>query len=140
MKISPVFILSSVLLVACSSASSDEDAVRELFTRAEAAAEARDAGDVLELVADDYADAQGRTRADLRPALAAWFATHAHPELVTSIDELRFPVADYARARVTVRGLELDRFDFGETLVLDVELRREAGEWRITRADRARER
>ncbi len=35
-----------------------------------------------------------------------------------------------------VRGLELDRFNVGEAVTLDVELRRVDGEWRVVRADR----
>ena len=39
--------------------SSDEEHVRALIDGVETAAEARDASDVLEHVADDYADSQG---------------------------------------------------------------------------------
>jgi len=142
MKFSSALILSSLVcaLVACSSASSDEQRVRELITSAEEAAEARDVGDVLDLVADDYADAQGNSRDSLALFLRAFFAAHPKLELVTAIDDLQFPVDGLARARVTVRGLDLDRFDTGESVALDVELRRDGGEWRVVRADRARER
>ena len=51
MKFSSVLILSS--LVACSSATSDEQRVREIIASAEAAAESRDVGDVLDLVGAD---------------------------------------------------------------------------------------
>jgi hypothetical protein len=137
MKFSLVLILSC--LVACSSASSDEEKVRALVASAEKSAEARDVGDVLDLVADDYADAQGNTRDSLKLFLHAWFAAHPKLDLVTGIDNLEFPVDGLARARVTVRGLDLDRFGTGESVELDVELRRESGEWRVVRADRARE-
>jgi len=53
---------------------------------------------------------------------------------------VEFPVDGLARARVSVRGLDLDRFNVGDSVVLDVELRRHDGEWRVVRADRARER
>lgn len=141
MKFSPVLILSGlvVALVACSSATSDEQRVRDLIASAEEAAEARDVGDVLELVGDDYADSQGNTRDSLQLFLRAFFAAHPKLELVTGIDDLRFPVDGLARARVTVRGLDLDRFNSGESVALDVELRRDGDEWRVVRADRARE-
>jgi hypothetical protein len=139
MKFSLALILSCVV-VACSSATSDEQQVRALVTSAEHAAEARDVGDVLDLVADDYADAQGNSRDSLQLFLRAYFAAHPKLELVTSVDALEFPVPDYARARVAVRGVELDRFEFGRSVALDVELRREGGEWRVVRADRAGER
>jgi hypothetical protein len=139
MKISPVLILLCALL-ACSSATSDEDAVRSLIARAEEAAEARDVGDVLAFVGDDYADRQGNTRDSLRLFLHGYFAAHPRLELVTSIDDLQFPADGLARARVSVRGLSLDRFDLGGSVVLDVELRRHDAEWRVVRADRVRER
>jgi hypothetical protein len=138
MKISLALILSS-LLIACSSATSEEQRVRALFASAEEAAESRDVGDVLELVADEYADKQGNTRDSLRGFLRIYFAAHPKLELVTSVDDLQFPVAGLARARVTVRGLDLDRFNAGDSVRLDVELRIVGGEWRIVRADRARE-
>lgn len=139
MKISLVLI-SLCSLIACSSPTSDEQQVRELISNAEEAAEARDVSDVLALVADDYTDRQGNTRDSLQLFLRAFFAAHPKLELVTSIDSVEFPADGLARARVSVRGLELERFDFGESAVLDVELRREDGRWRVVRADRARER
>jgi len=138
MKFSLAVILSS-LLIACSSATSDEQRVRALFASAEEAAESRDVGDVLELVADEYADDQGNTRDSLRVFLRVFFAAHPKLELVTNVDDLQFPVAGLARARVTVRGLDLDRFNAGDSVRLDVELRVVGGEWRIVRADRVRE-
>lgn len=139
MKISPALILLCAL-AACSSATSDEYAVRTLIASAEEAAEARDVGDVLALVGDDYADRQGNTRDSLRLFLHGYFAAHPRLELVTSIDDLQFPADGLARARVAVRGLSLDRFDLGGSVVLDVELRRDDGEWRVVRADRVRDR
>jgi hypothetical protein len=138
MKFSPALILLS--LVACSSATSDEQRVRELVASAEEAAESRDVGDVLDLVGDDYADDQGNTRDSLRGFLRVYFAAHPRLELVTSVDDLQFPADGLARARVTVRGLDLDRFNAGESVALDVELRRAGDEWRLVRADRVRER
>ena len=138
MKFSPALILSCAL-IACSSTTSDEQRVRDLIASAETAAEARDVGDVLDLVGDDYADAQGNTRDSLKLFLRAFFAAHPKLELVTSIDSVEFPVDGLARARVAVRGLDLDRFDAGDSVVLDLELRRQSGEWRVVRADRAHE-
>jgi hypothetical protein len=126
-------------MLACSSPSSDEEQVRALIASGEKAGEARDVGDMLDLVAAGYSDDQGYTRDSLALFLRAFFATHPKLELVTTIDSLEFPVDGLARARVSVRGLELDRFNLGESVTLDVELRREGGEWRVARADRARE-
>jgi hypothetical protein len=140
MKFSRVLILSCAYfaLVACSAATSDEQRVREVIASAETAAEARDVGDVLDLVGDDYADDEGNTRDSLKLFLHAFFAAHPKLELVTGIHNLEFPVDGLARAHVTVRGLDLDRFNAGESVELDVEFRREGDEWRVVRADRAR--
>jgi hypothetical protein len=139
MKFSPRLILSHALLVlvACSSPSGDDARVRALIAATEKAAESRDVGDVLDAVAPDYADAQGNTRDSLRGFLRLFFLAHPKLELVTSIDELVFPVDGLAHARVTVRGLDLDRFNAGDSVMLDVELRRAGEEWRVVRADRA---
>jgi hypothetical protein len=114
MKFSPALILVCSLvcalggaaLVACSSATSDEQRVRKLVANVEAAGEARDVGDVLDFVSDDYADAQGNSRDSLALFLRGYFAAHPKLELVTSIDEIAFPVDGLARARVSVRGLD----------------------------------
>ncbi|HTU67952.1 MAG TPA: hypothetical protein VMF52_18530 [Steroidobacteraceae bacterium] len=142
MKFWTALILSCAMgsLVACSSPSSDDARVRALIDDAEKAAESRDVGDVLDLVDAGYADAQGNSRDSLRGFLRVFFAAHPQLELVTSIDTLEFPVPGLARARVTVRGLDLDRFNVGDSVVLDVELRRDGDDWRVTRADRAAER
>src|SRR4051812_460889 len=138
MKFCAALILSCALC-ACSSSTSDEQKVRELIVAAENAAEARDVSDVLELVSPEYADADGNSRASLATFLRAFFALHPKFELVTSVESLEFPVDGLARARVTVRGLQLDRFSLGESVTLDVELRRADGEWLVVRADRVRE-
>jgi hypothetical protein len=135
MKFSLALILT-MTLVACSSPTSDEEKVRAVFASAEEAAEERDVGDVLELVDAQYADAQGNTRDSLRPFLHGYFALHPKLELIVSVDELEFPVDGLARARVKVRGLELDRFSVGEAVLLNVELRRDGSDWRVVRADR----
>jgi hypothetical protein len=140
MKFSPLLILclSLIALFGCSgSPTSDEEKVRAVFASAEEAAEERDAGDVLELVDARYADAQGNSRDSLRPFLHGFFATHPKLELIVSVEELEFPVDGLARARVKVRGLELDRFSVGEAVLLNVELRHDGSDWRVVRADRA---
>ena len=136
MKFSTLLILC-LSVGACSSPTSDEEKVRAVFASAEEAAEERDVGDVLELVDARYADAQGNSRDSLRPFLHGYFATHPKLELIVSVDELEFPVDGLARARVKVRGLELDRFSVGEAVLLNVELRRDGSDWRVVRADRA---
>jgi hypothetical protein len=134
MKFLTVLITAS-LLAACGTKSSDEEKVRALVASVEAAAEARDTSDVLDLVAPDYADKQGWSRAELQGALTAYFLSHPKIELLVNIESLEFPVDGLARARIGVASVSLDQLG-GDSVTLDVELRRPDGEWRVTRADR----
>lgn len=133
-NVSPIFI-AALLLAACSAKSSDEEQVRALIDRVEAAAEARDASDVLEHVAGDYADSNGFDKAQLQNFLRGYFLAHPRLELVVNIESLEFPVDGLAQVVVRVATVELADPDVQR---LKVELRRADGEWRVARADRAR--
>jgi hypothetical protein len=126
--------VATILLAACAAKSSDEEQVRALIDSVEAAAEARDAGDVLAFVADDYADSNGLDKTQLRDFLRGYFLAHARLELVVSIESLEFPVDGLAQAVVTVATVELGDPDLQR---LKVEFRRKDGRWLATRADRA---
>jgi ketosteroid isomerase-like protein len=130
-------IFSVTLLASCGSRSSDEERVRALLERAEEAVEARDTSDVLELVADDYADSQGLDKMQLQNFLRGYFLTHPKIELIVDIDALEFPADGLAQADVTITSLATGGPDRQK---LRVEFRRAAGEWRVARADRARRR
>ena len=126
--------IAVIFFAACGARSSNEEQVRELLERAEAAAQARDASDVLELVATDYSDSQGLDRAQLQNFLRGYFLAHPRVEVLLSVDELEFPVAGLGRARVDVTALPA-----GDHVSLRVEFREEGGQWRVARADRIRE-
>ncbi|HET9862779.1 MAG TPA: nuclear transport factor 2 family protein [Steroidobacteraceae bacterium] len=126
-----LLVLSS--LVACGARSSDEQQVRDLIAQMETAAEARDASDVLEFVADGYADAQGFDKPQLRTFLRGYFLAHPRVELLVNVSDLQFPADGLAQAQITVTRVALDDPDRAH---LEVEFRREGDEWRITRADR----
>jgi hypothetical protein len=124
---------SILLLVACGARSSDEEQVREVFASAEIAAENRDASDVLEFVADDYEDSNGFDKSRLRDFLRAYFLAHPKIELIVDIETLEFPADGVAHSQLTVTSLSLNDPDRQR---LRVELRRQDGEWRVSRADR----
>jgi hypothetical protein len=126
-------LLAATLLTACSSSSSDEDRVRSVIDSVEAAAEARDASDVLEHVADNYADSRGMDKAELRDSLRGYFLMHPKLELLVTIESLEFPVDGLAQAVVTVAAVEFTDPDLQR---LKVEFRRSGGDWRVVRADR----
>jgi hypothetical protein len=134
MKFHFTLLLATTLLTACGARSSDETQLRELIDAVETAAEARDASDVLEHVARDYSDGQGFDRTQLQNFLRGYFLVHPRVELLVAIDNLEFPVDGLGRARVGLTSLPA-----GDRVALQVEFRREAGEWRVSRADRIRE-
>jgi hypothetical protein len=128
-------LIAAGLLAACAAKSSDEERVRALVASVEAAAEARDTSDVLEFVAADYADKQGLDKAELKNFLRGYFLSHPKIELLVNIESLEFPVDGLARARIGVASVSLDQIG-GDSVTLDVELRRGDGDWRVSRADR----
>ena len=113
---------------------------------AETLAEARDAGELRALVADDYADASGRDAADLRNLLHAWLVAHPSVNLLTRIDSIELEGTE--QARVLVTGGMLGREAKGdsdwdlavEVERLDIRLARNGGEWRVIGARRQDER
>ena len=127
-------VIAATLLAACSAKSSDEEQVRALIDSVEAAAEARDASDVLEHVANDYADSSGLDKTQLQNFLRGYFLAHPKLQLLVNVESLEFPVDGLAQAVVSVRSLELAVPDAQR---LKVEFRRAGGEWRVVRADRA---
>jgi hypothetical protein len=136
MKFSPrCFAVTSIVisLAACGARSSDEEQVRELIASAETAAEERDASDVLALIADDYDDANGFDKAQLRDFLRGYFLVNPHIELLVNVESLEFPADGIAQAKLNITRVSLSD---PQQLHLEVELRRTHGGWRVKRADR----
>jgi hypothetical protein len=128
-------LITASLLVACGTKSNDEENVRALVARVDEAAEARDTSDVLARVAPDYSDQQGLDKSQLQNFLRGYFLSHPKIELLVNIESLEFPADGLARARIGVASVSLDQLG-GDSVMLDVELRRRDGEWLVTRADR----
>jgi hypothetical protein len=135
MKVSPLVALAfTVVLAACASEGSPEEAVRAVITAAEEAAEARDVSAAMELVADEYADANGLDRDSLRSFVHGYFLMNPSIKLLVRVEDVRFPADELAQARVTVgmlgQGLDTQLETF------DVELVHIDGDWLLRRADR----
>jgi len=128
-------LITTSLLAACGAKSSDEEKVRALVASVEKAAEARDTSDVLERVGPDYSDTQGFDKSQLQNFLRGYFLSHPKIELLVNIESLEFPADGLARARIGVASVALDQLG-GDSVTLDVELRRLDGDWLVTRADR----
>ena len=109
---------------------------------AEALAEARDAGALRALIADDYRDANGRDASDIRNFLHAWLVAHPSVNLLTRIDSIELEGTEQARVQVTVGMLgreakgESDWELAANVERLDVRLVRDGDAWRVVRAGR----
>jgi hypothetical protein len=131
-NVSPIFI-AAILLAACGTKSSDEEQVRALVDAVETAAEARDTSDVLEHVADNYADSNGFDKTQLQNFLRGYFLAHPRLEVLVNIESLEFPVDGLAQAVISLATVELTDPDLQR---LKVEFRRSGSVWQVVRADR----
>ncbi len=129
-------LIATVALASCGARSSDEERVREVVAAMETAAEARDASDVLEHVAENYQDTQGLDRAQLTNFLRGYFLAHPKIELLVDIESLEFPADGLAQAEISVTSLALDDADHER---FKVEFRRDGNAWQLSRADRLRQ-
>jgi len=126
-------LITASFLTACATESSDEERVRSVIDSVEAAAEARDASDVLEHVADSYADSRGMDKTQLRDFLRGYFLIHPKLELLVTVESVEFPVDGLAQAVVTITTVD---FTDPDRQRLKVEFRRSGDTWQVVRADR----
>ncbi|OQX44245.1 MAG: hypothetical protein B0D83_00090 [Candidatus Sedimenticola endophacoides] len=137
-----VLLSLALLLVACSAEqTTPEERIRALVASAEAAAEARSAGDLGELLSEHYADARGRGRKELKRLALGYFLRHKSIHLLTQIE--RIELLDEERARVVLfvamAGSPLEGVE--QLLNLRADLHRfeldlvlEQAQWRVARA------
>jgi hypothetical protein len=137
---SPISWVALALLTACSDGTSPEQQVRAVIESMEAAAEQRDAGELMEHISANYRDAQGQDRAEASRYARGYFIANQSVHLLTRIQSLEFPAPDEARVKLQVGmagrageqgagGLTADLYDF------DLALIREGGEWKLSYAD-----
>jgi hypothetical protein len=88
---------------------------------------------VLAFIADDYEDAQGFDKSQLRNFLRGYFLAHPKLDVVVNISRLEFPADGLASAELSVTTVELNDPDHA---AFEVEFRRVNGDWRLRRADR----
>lgn len=127
-------------LSGCGEPDSPESQVRAVVAEAEAAAEARDASRLFELIAPDYRDPRGFGADELRRYLRGWLIAHQSVRLLTRVESIEFPAEGLARLSVTVgmvgREAGGEAWDLAADVYdLDVTLAREDGEWRVIRAE-----
>jgi len=125
----------------CGAPETPEARVRAVVAAGERAAEERDPGDLMELVAPEFKDAEGRDRTELEQLLRGYFVTHQSVQLLTRVEEVEFPYRDYARVRLTVGTLGRETaaattFDVAADVnVVLLEFKLEDDAWRVVRAE-----
>lgn len=77
------------LLSACGPSTAPEAAIRQWLEDAQAAAEARDRGRLMDMVSPAYADARGNDRDDIDRLLRLVFLRSRNIVLVSKVDELK---------------------------------------------------
>lgn len=137
-----VLLAALFLLAACGQGDSPEEQVRQYVAAAEAAVEARDAGDLKELIAQKYEDEQGRTRRDIVAVAARYLLANKNIHVLTRIEDLRFPAPEQARLAVyaAMTGQNVSDLDGllnmqADLYRFDLELRKADGKWQLLRAD-----
>jgi len=134
-------LLLALVLTGCGRESSPEDELRAVVAEAEAAAEARDASALSGLVADDYRDVRGNGVEEIRRYVRGYLIAHQSVHLLVRIEEIELKATDLARLRATVGmvGREAEgaaAWDLAaDVYEFDLTLAREAGDWKVTRAD-----
>jgi hypothetical protein len=125
---------------ACGDSQTPEAQVRATIAAIEAGAEARDVGDVMEHVSEQFRDGYGRDGKELSQYVRGYFIANQSIHLLSRIESIEFPTPDEARAKVTVGmvgreaaaanawSLAADVYDF------DVTFMREDGQWKVTHA------
>jgi hypothetical protein len=132
-----LLILCFASLLACNRPADPEQAVRSVLVAAEKAAETRDVGAAMELVSEDYRDAEGRDPPQLRQYLRGYFALNPRVELIVHEDSSKFPEVNRARIQLRIVQVGGRRSIDGERFT--IELVDEAGTWRLLRAERTRD-
>lgn len=133
-----LFSCCAIVLYGCGAPDSPDAEVRATIASMETAAEARDVGDLMEHVSDEFRDHQGREAKELAQYIRGYFIANQSVHLLTRIESIEFPTQDEARAKVTVGMLGRDAGDSwdlaAEVRDFDVTFIREGGEWKASYA------
>lgn len=135
-------LLALLLLAACGRSDSPEEQIRQYVAAAETAVEARDPGDLKELIAEQYQDDEGRTRRDIVAVAARYLYANKNIHVLTRIEDLRFPSPEQARLAVyaALTGQNVSDLDAllnmqADLYRFDLELIKTDGKWQLVRAD-----
>lgn len=131
-------VVLSILLCACSGPSTGpEGEIQSWLDRGVAAAEAKQRGEILDMISPAYADARGYNRARIGDLLRVYFLRMNTVELVTTVNEIIVMGDTAAKVLMTVGmagtkdsllGFSADAYQFS------LELEKNAGDWLLISA------
>jgi len=128
-----VRILATALLCACLTAcggpaEGPEAALRSWVSQGQDFAEARDRGELVDMISPNYSDARGNSRDDIEDLFRFWFLRQQSVSLITRIDELEVYGDSAAKMMLTVGmagkndgtfGFSADAYEFELEFELD---------------------
>lgn len=127
-----------LLLCACSAPSTGpEGEIRGWLDQGIAATEAKQRGDLLDMISPAYADSRGYNRARIGDVLRGYFLRMNSIELITKVDEIKIMGDTAAEVLLTVGmagtkdsllGFSADAYQFS------LELEKSAGDWLLISA------
>lgn len=130
--------MASVLLQGCGGpGDSPEDEVRRWLADAQAAVEAEDRGALMNMLADNYADARGNDRAAIDQTLRFWFLRQDSIVLISNIEDIRISGDTAAHVALTagMAGASDAAFGFSaDAYRFELELENDGDEWLLVAA------
>ncbi len=131
-------VLTACVLAACGGPDEGpEAAVRAWVAAGHEAAEDKDRGTLMEMVAPEYADSRGNNRDDIGNLLRFYFLRQQTVALITRIDELRVfgDSAAEVSLHVGMAGTNDNVLGFSaDAYRIELELIREGDDWLLTSA------
>ena len=126
---------AALLLAACGGpGQTPEDEIRAWIGRGHEAAEAKDRGELVDMISPRYADARGNTREDIENLFRLFFLRTNSVALLVGIDEIEVFDGTAASVLLTVGmgattdgalGFDADAYRFA------LELERDADDWQL---------
>ena len=137
-----ILLAAALICAGCGSSDSPEQQVRTVLEQMETAAEARDVGELMEHISEDYRDSNGLGPQEAARYVRGYFIANQSIHLLTRVEDITFPIADEARAKVLVGmvGREAattnDSSDWGDLAAdiyqFEITFRREDEQWKVS--------
>jgi hypothetical protein len=126
--------LACAVIAGCGPSRGPEEAVRLWVSDAQAAAENRDRGALMSLIAESYADARGNDKADIEQNLRIWFLRNRSIVLVSKIDNVAILDGTAATVLLTAGMTGTSDGMFGvsaDARRFELELASDGEDWRL---------